>query len=239
MVASICAQCGKSFEHKASQARVCCSTTCAAKYRNRRLLAEGRYKRPSKPRRGDTVLCVVCAREFYRSPAEIKAGRQLCSVTCANKAQTKTPVAKVCAQCGKPMALKPSQAVRQYCSKACEAAARVKRPLDRWHNGKQARQDDQGYVLVWQPDHPNKAFKGWQYEHRLVAEHVIGRFLDSSEHVHHVNGVKDDNRPENLAVLDGAAHAVLTAVEYRDWLRRELAELAEYRRRYGLLEQEE
>lgn len=91
--------------------------------------------------------------------------------------------------------------------------------------------------MVYEPDHPNKSFSGWQYEHRIVAEQTIGRYLESSEHVHHINGIKDDNRPENLAVMDGIDHAKLSSQDYRDFIDRELAELAEYRKRYGPLKE--
>jgi len=70
----------------------------------------------------------------------------------------------------------------------------------------------QGYRLIWMPGHP-RAGHGYVFEHILVAEATIGRAIKRGEEVHHINGVKTDNRPENLQVLTAAEHGRLHMAE--------------------------
>lgn len=69
-----------------------------------------------------------------------------------------------------------------------------------------------GYVYVYMPDHPQATRTGYVPQHRVVWEAANGRLLSRAEQVHHVNGVRDDNRPENLIALSRADHRRLHAL---------------------------
>lgn len=68
--------------------------------------------------------------------------------------------------------------------------------------------DDKGYVRVLRPDHPRN-IRGYTYEHRLVMEHYLGRYLEPWETVHHINEIKVDNRLDNLFLCSHKEHSAL------------------------------
>lgn len=69
----------------------------------------------------------------------------------------------------------------------------------KWKGGK--IRSTSGYIQVYRPRHPNAMKCGYVYEHRLVMEKYLGRYLKAYEKVHHKNCIKDDNRIKNLQIV--------------------------------------
>ena len=69
-----------------------------------------------------------------------------------------------------------------------------------------------GYEYVWDTNHPlNSGGKVWV--HRHIASVIIGRWLETKEHVHHIDGNKRNNAETNLKVLSSSEHGRLEQAE--------------------------
>jgi len=68
-----------------------------------------------------------------------------------------------------------------------------------WKGGR--TKSSTGYIMIHNPEHPASTKTGYVPEHRLVMEKNLGRYLAGTEVVHHINGVRDDNRLDNLMLF--------------------------------------
>ena len=72
-----------------------------------------------------------------------------------------------------------------------------------------------GYVLIFCPNHPFARCKIYVLESRLVMEEYLGRYLKPEEKVHHINGIKNDNRIENLKLFSNESEHQKYHTQYR------------------------
>ena len=73
-----------------------------------------------------------------------------------------------------------------------------------WKGGRQF--SSHGYAKVWSPNNLNADADGYVYEHVLQMQKFLCRSLTSIEVVHHKNGIKDDNRLNNLELMTSSTH---------------------------------
>ena len=141
-----------------------------------------------------------------------------------------------CTKCGKYrwVTLRFKVPVSQTCPKCRQHNPRPSVWGDkhfRWKGGR--RTPKSGYIEVRiYPTDPFRAIakkSGYVLEHRLIMCRHLGRLLKEGEQVHHINGIRDDNRIENLEVRDIREHRLLHAELEREvktlrWRVKELEE---------------
>jgi hypothetical protein len=206
LVPLVCDGCGRTFTvHRwERQGRKFCSRECAG--------VDGQKIEKT---------CERCGEIFYVTP--YRSGARFCSNRCAR-------VTLVCAICGRTFEMQTAAylAARQkvgrdpHCSRRCSARARARPSIDR--NGyRRVPVSDEDLPFI----KPSRG-RATALEHRLVMARHLGRPLRPDETVHHRNGIKTDNRLENLElmVLHPKGQRVVDLVRWADEIRERYGDAA-------------
>lgn len=126
-------------------------------------------------------------------------------------------VSLLCQHCGESFSRPLSKTQEaKFCSNKCKNGNRLAEGRKFKNAG--------GYVIMGVPvghpgARPNGNGSAQIFEHRKVMQEMIGRELFPEENVHHINGVRDDNRPENLELWSKSQPCGQRVKDKLDWAR--------------------
>ena len=109
-----------------------------------------------------------------------------------------------CVDCGKEIS---SYTHAQRCNPCSSKKKPVVKGSAHYHWKGGRSKTSSGYILVYQPDHPRITPRHcYIFEHILVWEQAHGKPLPKGWVIHHLNGIKHDNRSQNLVALPNKKH---------------------------------
>lgn len=150
--------------------------------------------------------CLWCGAEF---PTSTRKTKRFCNGhRCVRAWHQAQRIERQCAGCDQ--SFRPYKPNSRYCSSSCWLKTYNTEEPEHGQRGAEAA----GQYWTSQRGTGNGYVKFYgRHEHRVVAEKKIGRLLASDEIVHHVDGDKQNNSPENLEVMSQNEHARLHMLE--------------------------
>ena len=122
------------------------------------------------------------------------------------------PILIKCDYCGKEFetykCYEKRKVKHRFCSKKCESKFKsYNNTREKWKGGRIGKTT--GYIYIF--------IDGKEVgEHILIMEKTIGRRLKKGEVVHHINGIKTDNRIENLQLMTNSEHVKLHGLKRKN-----------------------
>ena len=152
-----------------------------------------------------TQNCVICGTPFTKF-ASVAVRVKTCSKACGYEKKKRANLeTRKCGWCGEDYQRTRSKPGK-YCSVTCRNNGTnfTKANQCGW------RLDPSGYIVTTIKSRT-------VMQHRLVMEQRLGRALKDFENVHHKNGIKSDNRPENLEVWTVRPHKGQRPEDLIEW----------------------
>jgi len=156
------------------------------------------------------VLCTLCGAEVKKKPSDVK-NNNFCCMSHYLEYIARNKIKANCFRCGKAVRKPPSQqSERHFCSRQCN----LKTMNEELNHTRMVDSTKSTLSLLKLGSGEGKTYqklKG-RHIHRQIAEQMLGRKLHPGEVVHHIDGDKRNNSPDNLMILDSQKeHARLHA----------------------------